>query len=167
MMSGVFHLFESAANHPASIAHDQFTAALRWVEEARRFQHPSIVRAYSTSLTRLDQRISMSPTIQSWQKSLSAVQMSLASDAAASAIEAGHLYTAVELLEQGGAILWSKMQGFRHPLDKLRDVNRDLADEFDRTSRGLEHHAMSLDIESPPPGYYDERSKTHHTPSER
>jgi hypothetical protein len=47
------------------------------------------------------------------------------------------------------------VQGFRRPFDELRDIRGHLADEFDRASRALEHHAMSSDIESPAPGFYD------------
>jgi hypothetical protein len=93
--------------------------------------------------------------------------MSLASDAASSAIEAGNLETAVELLEQGRTILWSRMRGYRHSLDKLRDVNRDLANEFDRVSREVEHHAISSDVDSAQPGFYDRQTRTHRLLSEK
>jgi CHAT domain-containing protein len=86
---------------------------------------------------------------------------SLASDAASSAIEASNLESAVELLEQGRAILWSKMQGYRHPHNQLRKMDAHLADEFDRVSRDLEHHAMTSEIESPPPGFYDRQTEKH------
>jgi hypothetical protein len=94
--------------------------------------------------------------------------MSIASDAASSAIEAGDLETAVELLEQGRAILWSKMQGYRHPLGKLRDINQSLADDFERVSRELERHALSSDLESPPshPEFYDAQLQRHRILSE-
>jgi hypothetical protein len=68
-------------------------------------------------------------------------------DAASSAIEEGQLETAVELLEQGRTILWSKMQGYREPLEDLRIKDRDLADRFEDVSQELEHHAMSSDAE--------------------
>jgi CHAT domain-containing protein len=109
----------------------------------------------------------VTPTIQSWQKFLDNVSTSLASDAASSAIEAGNLETAVELLEQGRTILWSKLKGFRHPLDKLRDNHPDLADEFDRVCRKLEHHAMFSDSKSPPPGFYDTQTTNHRLLSEK
>jgi hypothetical protein len=58
------------------------------------------------------------------------------------------------------------MQGYRHPHHQLRDVDADLANEFDRVSRDLEHHAMTLEIESPPPGYYDRQTEKHRILSE-
>jgi CHAT domain-containing protein len=92
---------------------------------------------------------------------------SLASDAASSAIEAGDLETAVELLEQGRTILWSKIRGYRHSLDNLRDVNGDLANQFDRVSRELEHHAISSDVDSAQPGLYDRQTRKHRLLSEK
>jgi tetratricopeptide (TPR) repeat protein len=167
MMSHAFALLESVVHHSASRAHDRFDAALRWVDAARNFRHSSTLRAYTAALLCLDRCVTVSPTIQSWQKFLVKAPSALHSDAASSAIEAGHLDTAVELLEQGRAILWSKMQGLRHPLDKLRDASGTLADQFDRTSRELERHAMSIDIESHLPGFYDQQTKKHRILSEK
>jgi hypothetical protein len=167
MMSDPFALFESASHHSASSAQDRFLAAFRWVEDARRYQHSSILTAYSTALICLDRSVTVTPTVQSWQKFLTEVPGSLASDAASSAIEAGNLETAVELLEQGRMILWSKMRGFRHSLDKLRDVNGDLANEFDCVSRELEQHAISSDVDSEKPGFYDRQTRRHRLLSEK
>jgi CHAT domain-containing protein len=166
-ISDAFDHFQSAVQHSTAPALDQFQAALRWVREARRFRHPSVIQAYSTTLSCLDRYVTVTPTVQSWHKSLAVVPRSHASHAASSAIEQGDLETAVEWLEQGRAILWSKMQGFRHPLDKLREIDGDLADEFDRVSRELEHHATTFDIEPLPPGFYDRQTKKHRILSER
>jgi hypothetical protein len=59
------------------------------------------------------------------------------------------------------------MRGYRHSLDKLRDVNVDLANEFDRVSRELEHHPISSDVDSAPPGLYDQQTRTHRLLSEK
>jgi hypothetical protein len=53
------------------------------------------------------------------------------------------------------------MQGYRHPHHQLRDMDADLADEFDRVSRDLKRHAMTYQIEPPPPGFYDRQTETH------
>ena len=167
IISDSFALFESASHHSASRAQDRFFAALLWVQDARRYKHSSILNAYSTALTCLDRSVTVTPTVQSWQKSLAKVPRSLASDAASSAIEADHLETAVELLEQGRTMLWSKMRGYRHSLDKLRDVNGNLANEFDRVSRELEHRAISSDVDSVLPDFYDRQARTHRILSEK
>jgi len=141
-----FGLFESAANHETASPKDRLTAALQWASLAQDHRHESTVRAYSTSLILLDRCLVITPTVELQQKFLAnttLIPRSLASQAASSAIERGQLEIAVELLDQGRAILWSKMRGYRHPLEKLRESNAKLADEFERISRELEHHVMS------------------------
>jgi CHAT domain-containing protein len=119
----------------------------------------------------------MAPTASSRQKFLAStgvVPRSLASDAASSAIEEGQIETAVELLERGRTILWSKMQGYRQPLEELRDKDRELADRFEEVSRELEHHSMSSNTEfavssrgsDGPQISYDTRIQRHHILSE-
>ena len=46
-------------------------------------------------------------------------------------------------MEQGRAILWSKLRGYRHPLDELRSINKKLADQFEVLSGELERLATS------------------------
>ena len=162
MASDAFALFESATHHSASPAHGRFLSALSWAQEARRCGHSSLLYAYSTALTCLDRCVTLTPTIHSWQKFLARVPQSLASDAASSAIEAGDLALAVELLEQGRGILWSKIRAYRHPRVQLRNMDPNLADEFDRVSRDLERHAIASQIESPlPPGFFDRQTERH------
>jgi hypothetical protein len=75
------------------------------------------------SLHLLDRSLILHPNVESQQHFLakaSHIPRSLASDAASAAIDANELEVAVELLEQGRAILWSKMGGYRYPLDELR-----------------------------------------------
>jgi hypothetical protein len=92
----------------------------------------------------LDRCLIFYPDIDSQQKFLATAHTrSLASDAASAAIDAEDLETAVELLEQGRAILWSKMKGYRYPLDPLRQVNRQLADALEKISMQLEQLALS------------------------
>ena len=66
------------------------------------------------------------------------IPRSLASDAASAAIDGNEFQVAVELLEQGRVILWSRMKGYRHPLDQLRHANSRLADEFETLCVELE-----------------------------
>ena len=93
----------------------------------------------------LDRCLIFYPDIDSQQKFLvtAGIPRSLASDAASAAIDAEDLGMAVELLEQGRAILWSKMKGYRYPLDPLRQVNRQLADALEKISVQLEQLALS------------------------
>jgi hypothetical protein len=97
-------------------------------------------------LSLLDRCLVLAPTVESQQNFLAAtniVPKALALDAASSAIDAGELRSAVELLEQGRAVLWSKLRGYRHPLDELRAIDEELADQFKALSSQLECLATS------------------------
>jgi CHAT domain-containing protein len=150
VVSTAFTLFEEAANHPTATARARFQAALHWRQEARHLKHHSILLAYSKVLTLLDRCLVAIPTTELQQQFLrtnNLVPRYLASDAASSAIDAGQLETAVEFLEQGRAILWSKMRGYRHPLKDLHDVDRQLAEHFQILSGQLESLATFSELE--------------------
>jgi CHAT domain-containing protein len=51
------------------------------------------------------------------------------------------------LLEHGRSILWSKMQGYRHPLVEVSKQDPGLAKDFTVISQQLEHNAMSNDAD--------------------
>ena len=151
MTSKAFDLFEQAANHSFSSAKARFQVAVKWAREARRRNHQSTVLAYTKSLSLLDRCLVLAPTVESQQNFLAAtntVPKELALDAASSAIDAGEIGTAAELLEQGRAVLWSKMRGYRHPLDELRVVDEKLADQFEALSGQLECLATSSESQS-------------------
>ena len=52
--------------------------------------------------------------IESQQNLLATVQKALALDAASCSISRGEFKSAIELLEQGRAVLWSNLRGYRH-----------------------------------------------------
>jgi hypothetical protein len=109
------------------------------------------VYAYAKSLSLLHRCLVLAPTVESQQNFLAAtntVPKALALDAASSAIDAGEFGTAVEFLEQGRAVLWSKLRGYRHPLDELRAIDKKLADQFEALSGQLECLAMSSESQS-------------------
>ena len=145
MINKAFDLFEHAADHSPASAKDRFDAAVRWAREAHRRDHPSAVHAYTKSLTLLGRRLTMAPTIESQQNLLATVPKSLALDAASCSINRGDSRTAIELLEQGRAVLWSKLRSYRHPLDKLRTIDKGLFDRFEILSDQLECLAMSVE----------------------
>ena len=145
MMTKAFELFKHAADHPPASAKDRFDAAVRWARNAHCREHPSAVHAYTKSLTLLGRRLILAPTIESQQNLLATVPRALALDAASSSINRGEFRSAIELLEQGRILLWSKLRGYRHPLDKLRSINKELSDQFDALSGQLECLAMSVE----------------------
>ena len=62
----------------------------------------------------LNRRLFSKPGIESQQEFLPVVPNSLALEAAACAIEGEKLKTAVKLLEQGRAVVWARLRGYRH-----------------------------------------------------
>ena len=113
--------------------------------------HSSIIRACSISLRLLERCLISFPNIESQQRFLATARIpqSLASLVASAAIDANEPEVAAELLEQGRAMLWSKLKGYRYPLDQLHQVNRQLADELG--ALGVELERLALSSESRPP----------------
>jgi len=144
-----FSLYEQGTNELTSSLQHQLVAAIDWVAKAQLYHHRSLVKAYSTTLHLLDHCLILHPDVESQQKFLAAAHIprSLASNAASAAINAGDLKVAVELLEQGRAILWSKMEGYRHPLDRLCQVDKQLADLLQNLSMKLEHFSLSRSVQ--------------------
>ena len=141
----VFTLYEQAATDSTSSSLRRLSAVMNWVDNARHYHHGSIISAYSISLCLLDRCLNLHPNVDLQHKFLAStrISQSLASDAASAAIDAGDLKVAVELLEQGRTILWSRMEKYRHPLDQLRHINRELADRLQTLSIELEHLSLS------------------------
>jgi len=143
-----FTLYEQAANDLCSSPQLRLGAAINWVTEAQHYHHKSIIYAYLASFQILNHCLISYPSVESQQTFLASshIPQSLASDAASAAIDVGNLEAAVELLEQGRVILWLKMEQYRHPLDQLCQVDRELADLLQTLS--IEHEHLSLAISS-------------------
>ena len=124
MMTKAFELFEHTADHSPASAKGRFDAAVKWAREAHSRDHQSAMHAYTKSSSLLGRRLILAPTIESQQNLLATVSKALALDAASCSISRGEFKSAIELLEQGRAVLWSKLRGYRHPLDKLRTIDK-------------------------------------------
>ncbi|KAH7920930.1 hypothetical protein BV22DRAFT_1132700 [Leucogyrophana mollusca] len=131
---------EKAVNLPSASPSKRLESSLDWVSKSR--GHSSQVAAYRASLDLLDRHVVVAPSLLSRHHILRTIApSSLASDAAACAIGRGQLDAAVELLEQGRALLWTQLARFRTPLDTLRalgDRGRRLAIKLEHLSRLLE-----------------------------
>ena len=151
-----FTLYKQAATDLSSSPRVCLVATINWAAKARRYNHKSIICAYSLSFQILDHCLISYPSLDSQQTFLATAQIpgSLASDAASAAIDSGDLEAAVELLERGRVILWSKIEQYRHPLDQLHQVDRELADLLQTLNVQCEHLSISsgsrlLDSEEP------------------
>ena len=132
-------LKQAAANTFASSL-TRLQAAQQWKMYARRHDHGTTLTAYRTALELLQRALTVGHSLNTRHAFLtsSGEFQTLGVDAASYAIEQGDLNVAVELLEEGRAILWSQMRGFRTPLDDLERVNKTLAQRFRAVSHDLE-----------------------------
>ncbi|KAH8117694.1 CHAT domain-containing protein [Phellopilus nigrolimitatus] len=142
--------YEEGADHVFSNTLMRLSIAVRWAALARSQRHVSTLKAYRLALSLLESSLVITPTMQMQHKILSGRNgyPTLASDAASYAIKIGEVAQAVEMLEQGRALIWSQMRGLRTPIEQLREVNKGLADRFLTTSRELE--SLTTSSESKP-----------------
>lgn len=144
-------LFAASVQHPTGAIEDRFGAAMAWSRTARLHNHRSVLHAYSACLSLLARLSVDSLNLDLQHMALSSADdtlKSLASDAASAAIQAGRIEMAVEMLEQGRAILWTKMREYRSPLSRLRETRPDLAEQFEGLSTRIERQAMSSQFDS-------------------
>ncbi|ETW79619.1 hypothetical protein HETIRDRAFT_155806 [Heterobasidion irregulare TC 32-1] len=142
-LNEAFHLFTTATESRITGVGQRLSTAQSWVRSAREFKHNSLLSAYVQCVALLQRGLAISPSLELQWKSLTRDSSSLAVDAASSAIDNGQLDVAVEMLEQGRALLWSRMKGYRHPVLQLRAINEALADRFETVSNQLEQLATS------------------------
>ncbi|KIJ58537.1 hypothetical protein HYDPIDRAFT_102441, partial [Hydnomerulius pinastri MD-312] len=117
----------------SGISRDVLNASESWAHNAEKFEHPSVLDAYRTSLVLLGRLLAVTPSVSLRHEILKANVSTLAADAFSCAVRHGEFTTAVEILEQGRAILWSQLVRLRTPLEDLAatgDVGKALAQEF-------------------------------------
>ncbi|KAI0246749.1 CHAT domain-containing protein [Lactifluus subvellereus] len=135
-------LHRSAVEYPFSRVHHRLIAAYNWTITAHDTRHSSALTAYHKALSLLQRAIDLGPTVQTRHEYISGRDIghlpSLPMNAASYAIESRAYEEAIEMLEQGRALLWSGMRSLRTPLDHLHEVDKSLADEFTQISQALE-----------------------------
>ncbi|EJC97606.1 TPR-like protein [Fomitiporia mediterranea MF3/22] len=143
-------LFERATVHKFSSAVMRLETASQWASFARSHAHHTTSRAYKAAMLLLQKVLVVNPTLPAQHDFLKGVNhyRTLTLDAVAYAIESNRFEEAVEILEQGRGLLWSQMRGFRAPLDRLAETNKELADRFRSVNSQLESLAISS-AESP------------------
>ncbi|KAI0269781.1 hypothetical protein BC834DRAFT_967523 [Gloeopeniophorella convolvens] len=145
-------LCQSAVEYPLSPVRLRLEAAESWSFRARAAGHPTTMTAYRQALSLLRRSLDLGPTVLAQHefiggRDIDGLRASLSTDAASFAIEIGAYEEAVEMLEQGRAMLWSGMRGLRTPVERLRGVDEALANRFMDVSSALEAVATaSADI---------------------
>ncbi|KAG9002337.1 hypothetical protein FRB94_003995 [Tulasnella sp. JGI-2019a] len=136
------------AVHVSSPVTHRFQASLLWIAMSRMINHPSVMEAYTTSISLLDRHITFARSISTQHSRLRGDfslpwARSLASDAASYALKESSLEAAVEFLEQGRSVLYSQLGNYRTSLVDLDSVNPGLAEQFRVQSARLEGSVTS------------------------
>ncbi|KAG9001381.1 hypothetical protein FRB93_012157 [Tulasnella sp. JGI-2019a] len=137
-------LLRDATNLETCPIHARLRAALEWVRVAETVRHDSLNIAYRVALRHLWSYVTVSQNVISQHVRLSDPDhdlegaVTVASAAAAFALEHSNVPEAVQCLEQGRLIITNQLDSYRVPLDNLRAIDKDLADEFGRLRLQME-----------------------------
>ena len=116
---------------------DRFHASQAWISCARSPRHPSLLHAYSVSIGLLPKLawigLSLAHRYRELIRGADVVR-----EAAATAVESGHLKIAVEWLEQGRSIVWGELLQLRGSYDELAGAYPDHARRLRELSTALE-----------------------------
>ena len=132
-------------------APDRFRVACKWAALSRLIGHPSILNAYNNAMSLLQKSLSFAPTVSVQHRRL--VRMGeecqrLPLEYASYQIDLGRIEGAIETLEQGRALLWSEMRGFRTPMTQLSEDDSPLAERLSEINQEL----AALTVSNTPSG---------------
>ena len=139
-----FETYRQLKNCGPAVSLDMWKATQAWVQDAEELGHSSVLEAYQTSLSALDQFTSLNPSLDSRHETMQARVADVANDAFSCAIRHNNFQMAVELLEQGRGILWSQLARFDISLSMLKSRDSqglELGSTFTRLSAKLRKHA--------------------------
>ncbi|KAF7975368.1 hypothetical protein HWV62_9695 [Athelia sp. TMB] len=132
-------LLQSGINDVSDTPAHRYTCATHLIVVLEKHNQPLLMEVYGTALSLLQQALAVYPDVELRHEALAPDHLcpALAMSAAAHAIEQSWPEKAVEMLEQGRALLWSSMRGYRQPVEAVRRVNAALADQFIAASEQL------------------------------
>ncbi|KAG1880886.1 TPR-like protein [Suillus subluteus] len=148
-----FSLFLQLTHVSHAVSRADLIAAKSWATTAEETNHSSALLAYQTALTFLDQHVNL---LSSSSRHFDVVRMataSIAMDAFSCSVRHGALTSAVELVEQGRAVFWTRLARLSSPFDGLSlpgDTSGTLAEEFKQLSFRL-RTAFDQSTEDQPP----------------
>ena len=152
-MEHAISLFIRAASDLLGPARDRFSASQRWITCARAIRHPSLLHAYSVSISILPQLAWNGLSFSARYTEL-AQGANVVCEAAAAALESGLPETAVEWLEQARSIVWGDLFQLRSFYEDLSFSYPDHAYRLRELSAALERasatHEKSLSALSEP-----------------
>ncbi|KAH8984990.1 CHAT domain-containing protein [Lactarius hatsudake] len=143
-------LFLEIVNDQSARVSVRLQFSVTWAHNARRFGpfgYPSILVAYQTAMTLMQDTLVFSPTLQIQHSRLVSMNegaRTLPLDYASYHVQMGLLEDAIEILERGRALLWSEMRGLRVSVNHLCAVDPALAEKFAAINQNLETVTMSV-----------------------
>ncbi|KAH9164561.1 CHAT domain-containing protein [Lactarius sanguifluus] len=126
---------------------DRFRLSCLWAIVARNIGHPTTLTAYKTAMSLVQKSLSFAPTVSIQHTRLVAMGkecQTMPLDYASFQIKLGRFEEAVEILEQGRALLWSEMRGLRTPMVQLIEEDPSLAKRFAKINQELEALTTSI-----------------------
>ncbi|KAI0249199.1 hypothetical protein BJV78DRAFT_712607 [Lactifluus subvellereus] len=145
-------MFKAAFDEDYSSASERFDVACLWASVVRHYRHLSTLLAYHNALSVMQSSLAVGPTVQTQHTIIGNLRLNMRTplEYASYQIERGQLELAVEILEQGRALLWSEMRGLRTSVDQLRPTDSTLADKFLAVSKALEAITTSISLHEDP-----------------
>ena len=140
-------LFAKGVKDTQSTAPSRFELACHWVDTARISEHDSLQIAYEHAMSLMQSSLVFAPTLPTQHDRLIEkrdLYEKIPLDFASYQIHVGELNRAIEILEQGRALLWSEMRGFRTSTDRLRAADLDIAKKFTAIDQELETLTTSV-----------------------
>jgi tetratricopeptide (TPR) repeat protein len=125
---------------------DRLKLACDWAIIARGISHPTTLAAYKTAMSLMERSLSFAPTVSTQHTRLISMGekcQTMPLDYASYQIRLGRFEEAVEILEQGRALLWSEMRGLRTPVFQLTE-DSPLAKKFADINQELEALTVSV-----------------------
>ena len=149
----LFSLYLDLAYPHLIVSSTELSVARTWIRVAEELHHPTILRAYETSLRLLALHVVTLPPLPQHPTMLKGLTSSLAVDAFSACLRNRFPTDAVVLLEQGRGVFWSQLTHLRSLFDVFisSDLRGEtLADEF--TKQTL---LIRTALDSPGPDQHD------------
>ena len=131
--------YRSSANHPTGAPTLRLLASTMWGQLSYRVNHRVVdtLEAFRTGIELLSQIAGLEQTVHR-RYTILVDTPHLTPAATGAAIDAGHIDTALEWLEQGRCLVWNQVNQLRTPVEDLRTHNPSLADRFLHVANQLE-----------------------------
>ncbi|KAI9510735.1 CHAT domain-containing protein [Russula earlei] len=142
-------LYHVVVHNQSANIQDRFEMSCIWAHVAHNHVHPSVSAAYDCAMSHIQDSLTFAPTLDTQHFRLVTMRRHyevLPLNYASYLVHTGQLHQAIEILEQGRALLWSEMRGLRTPLDQLRAADSHLADKVAALNRNLETMMLTISL---------------------